>query len=127
MIEILVNRITQTSDDTISTVEVDGVLKYYGLEILKCIPAGRYPVTKYFSPDHQAWMPLVNNVPGFAGIEIHIANTVKDVKGCLGIADNIVSDEYIANSAAAVHPFYADFFASLEAGHQVFITYKNLF
>jgi len=125
--QVTVNRLTQTKDDTISAVEINGRLKYYGLEILKCIPPGTYPLTRYFSPDHNFYVPLVNNVPGFEGIELHIANTVKDVKGCLGLADNIESLEDITNSWVAVTEFYTAFFADCADGIESTITYVDLF
>jgi len=123
---VVVNRLLQ-DNDTISTVEVNGVLKYYGIEIAKPIPSGTYKLTKYFSPEHQFYVPLVNNVPGFVGIEIHVANTVSSVKGCLGIADNIASLQDITNSTAAVNEFYPLLFADLDKWIDCFITYIDLY
>lgn len=125
--KVTVNRLLQTKDNTISTIEVNGVLKYYGLEILKHIPAGTYKLTKYFSPEHQFYVPLVNGVPGFLGIELHIANSVSDLRGCLGLGDNIASLEYITNSKIAVTEFYKNFFAAIAAGENCSITYINLY
>lgn len=125
--KVLVNRLAQTGDDSICAVEVNGRLKYYGMQPKAFTFQGTFVLTKYWSPDHGAFVPLINNVPGHAGVEIHIVNTVKDTLGCLGIADNIVNEEFISNSAAAVHEFYAGFFADVAANVACSITFKNLF
>lgn len=46
----------------------------YGAEPLKCIPAGVYPCVPYFSPKRQENCWLLENTPGFTGVEIHIGN-----------------------------------------------------
>lgn len=124
--KILVNRLLQDGN-TISAVEINGRLKYYGMEPLACIAEGTYPVTWYNSPDHGFYVPLVENVPGHRGIEIHVGNFVKDTKDCLLLAENIATLQDIANSAAAINEFYAAFEADFKAGVPCFITYKNLF
>lgn len=62
----------------------------YGAEPLKCIPAGIYTAVPYFSPKRQEHCWLLENVPGFTGIEIHVGNRacqvgehVSDTIGCL--------------------------------------------
>jgi len=125
--KVLVNRLAKTADDLICAVEVNGRLQYYGLQPAAFTFEGTFPLTRYFSPAHGFNVPLINDVPGHEDIEIHIVNTVADTRGCLGIADNIVSLEFIANSAAAVHEFYAAFFAAVDAGEESSITFKNVF
>lgn len=123
---ILVNRLLQDGD-TISAVEINGRLKYYGLEPPACIAEGTYPVTWYNSPDHGFYVPLVNNVPGHAGIEIHVGNVVADTKDCLLLGENIATLKNIANSKAAINEFYPELEADIKAGVPCTITYKNLF
>lgn len=53
-----------------------------------CIPVGAYSVDKYISPRHgHVW--LINNVPNRSMIELHAANTIKDLKGCIGLGESI--------------------------------------
>ena len=47
-----------------------------------CIPAGTYRFKKFKSPRH-GWVWLAVNVPGRSMIEIHSANTIKDLEGCI--------------------------------------------
>lgn len=46
----------------------------YGAEPLKCIPAGVYNCVPYFSPKRQEDCWLVEDTPGFTGVEVHIGN-----------------------------------------------------
>lgn len=125
--QVLVNRIVRTKDALICTVEVNGRLRYYGMQPAAFTFEGTFRLTKYNSPDHGFPVPLINNVPGHEGVEIHIVNKVADTKGCLGIADNIINEEFISNSAEAVHEFYLAFFAAIANKEKCFITFKNLF
>lgn len=46
------------------------------------IPAGTYPWRKYMSPDHGFEVVLVENVPGFEGVEIHPGSLPQNTLGC---------------------------------------------
>jgi len=87
------------------------------------IPTGRYQVTKYFSPKHHMDVPLVNNVPGYAGVEIHVGNFPQDTDGCLLLGTSTGADE-VLNSKAAIDVFYPQFFAAVAANETVWITYS---
>lgn len=65
------------------------------------IPAGRYEVLlKSYSPKFGpkepyktlagGCVPLINNVPGFSGVRIHIGNTSADTDGCPLVGENKV-------------------------------------
>lgn len=62
------------------------------------IPYGTYKVINSFSPRFQKYLPLLLNVPGYAGIRIHPGNTHVDTEGCLlpGIrsGDTVVKSKY---------------------------------
>lgn len=49
-----------------------------------CIPCGIYPLRWWLSPRH-GWVLKVLNVPERSDIEIHIANKVRELKGCIGV------------------------------------------
>jgi hypothetical protein len=49
----------------------------------RAIPAGTYDFVLAFSPKHGRVVPLLQNVPGFEEIEIHIGNFPKDTLGCI--------------------------------------------
>lgn len=47
------------------------------------IPRGVYEIVITYSDRFQQYLPLLLNVPGFAGIRIHPGNTEADTLGCL--------------------------------------------
>jgi hypothetical protein len=49
-----------------------------------CIPEGTYTCKPYKSPTKGS-VYLLENVPNRSMIEIHIANTVKDILGCIAV------------------------------------------
>ncbi|HEY8657528.1 MAG TPA: DUF5675 family protein [Hanamia sp.] len=124
---IKVNRLCKTADGLLCAVEVNGRLKYYGLQPAAFQFEGTFPLTKYLSPSHGFDVPLIVGVSGHQGLEIHVGNTVKDTIGCLIIGQNIVSLQFISVSLLAVHEFYTDFFAAIAAGEKCTINFENLF
>lgn len=55
-------------------------LKIYGKT---AIPTGKYKIVVSYSPRFKKMLPLLLNVPGYAGIRIHPGNTETDTEGCL--------------------------------------------
>ena len=47
------------------------------------IPTGTYTVSLTFSPKFHDKLPLLNDVPCFEGVRIHVGNTSKDTRGCI--------------------------------------------
>jgi len=142
--ELIEKRTVKTPNSTQGVFYIDGVSTFVGLEptdrgltngmtldqitAIKvqnktAIPTGRYLVTKYFSPKHNIDVPLVNDVPGYAGVEIHVGNFPQDTDGCLLLGTDTGPDE-VLNSKTAIAAFYTKFFASVDAGEQVWITYQ---
>ena len=74
-------------------------LKKYGIT---AIPSGTYEVAFTYSNRFKRYMMQILNVPGFEGIRIHVANTAKDVEGCVGVAYDDSSDGFAGNSAKAI-------------------------
>lgn len=73
---------------------------------LNAIPYGMYPVAMTWSNRFGKIMPEILNVPGFDGIRIHVANSSKDVIGCVGVGKEIVNDNFISDSAATFDTLY---------------------
>lgn len=62
-----------------------GSKKVYGET---AIPTGIYRIIISYSNKFKKQMPLLLNVPGFAGIRIHSGNTEKDSLGCILVGKN---------------------------------------
>ena len=62
-----------------------GYKKVYGET---AIPTGTYRIIISYSNKFKKQMPLLLNVPGFAGIRIHSGNTEKDSLGCILVGKN---------------------------------------
>ena len=86
------------------------------------IPTGRYQVAITFSNRFQRDMPLILNVPGFAGIRIHSGNTDADTDGCIILGLTQINNDFIANSREAFSRFYPLLKQALDRGESAFIT-----
>lgn len=96
-------RTTRTINSTIGELSIDGhffcntleptdrgltsEMDLHQVEAIKvfaktAIPTGTYNVVYAFSPKHQRKVPLMVDVKGFQGIEMHIGNYPKDTEGC---------------------------------------------
>jgi hypothetical protein len=92
-VKLDLSRDRQTRQGTTGHLFVDGVPFFVTLERPAarfgdphpCIPAGEYRVTLYHSPHFGRLMPLLEDVPGRSGIEIHWGNFVRDFEGCIGL------------------------------------------
>ena len=62
-----------------------GSKKVYGET---AIPTGTYRIIISYSNKFKKQMPLLLNVPSFAGIRIHSGNTEKDSLGCILVGKN---------------------------------------
>lgn len=86
-------RLQLDPDLTIGSLTVDGQWLAWTLEDAvrsgpkvpgqTAIPAGRYPVLITHSARFRRDLPLLQYVPGFAGVRIHPGNTAADTEGCI--------------------------------------------
>lgn len=139
--EILVDRDMRTPNATTSTLSLNGAFECFILEDVDrglkhdmpldeiarikvhgktCIPSGRYEVTITFSDRFQKPLPLLMNVPGFAGIRIHSGNVAADTEGCL-LPGQARAHDSVSSSRAAFAPLFAKIKAALKQ-EKVFIT-----
>lgn len=66
---------------------------------VSCIPAGTYKATKVFSEHFQRQVYLLANVPNRDAVEIHIGNTVKDIRGCIIVGMEYNMTDYAITSS----------------------------
>jgi Family of unknown function (DUF5675) len=116
---MLLEREIKSPDFTLGRVYIDGQFKFFSLEDTvrekpglrvdeykvpskTAIPCGNYRVIITFSQRFQKHLPLLLDVPGFAGIRIHAGNTEKDTEGCIllgtGKAQGMVTNSRFAMS-----------------------------
>jgi hypothetical protein len=99
---ITVTRDTFTDQSVTSTVSLDGIARWFGIEPPRlpagspkpfCIPTGTYPIKLLPSAHFDMTVPCVQDVPGFTGIEIHPGNYPRDTHGCLCIGESRGPDD----------------------------------
>lgn len=104
--KIIVKRRFLGKDYTIGDMYLDGVWfcntledtvrptgqKIYGKT---AIPAGKYKVIMTMSNRFKKLLPLICDVPGFAGVRIHSGNTKADTEGCILVGENKVKGKVI--------------------------------
>jgi hypothetical protein len=102
--ELELTRSAKTNRATIGELTINGVFECFILEdkdrglrkdmpiselmVMKiktrtAIPTGRYEIVVSFSDKFKKMLPLLLDVPAFAGIRIHSGNTDADTEGCL--------------------------------------------
>lgn len=98
--QIVVERLRRDPDVTIGSMTVDGEWQCWTLEDPvrevpgqavaawkipgeTAIPIGRYRVDLTMSARFKRLLPLLLDVPGYAGIRIHAGNTAANTEGCI--------------------------------------------
>ena len=88
------------------------------------IPAGRYRVTITWSPAFNRNMPLINDVPGFTGVRIHIGNTIADTRGCI-LVGRTCGTTTVSQSLLAFSDLYPKIEAALQDGGECWIDVRD--
>lgn len=118
---------------TIGTLSVDGVTECFVCEDVvrgnadpatveewkvfgqSAIPKGTYQVIVSYSPHFGRELPLLVDVPGFAGVRIHPGNTAADTEGCL-LPGRFKTPTGVGESRKAFDQLFAKIEAGLDAG-----------
>ena len=85
------------------------------------IPYGFYSVGINQSERFGRLMPIVNDVPGFAGVRIHSGNTAADTDGCILVGQQKGID-FIGSSRLAFDAFYERLEAAVNRNEEVQLT-----
>jgi hypothetical protein len=121
-------RRTLTEQSTIGTLSINGIFECFTLEDrvrpvkihgATAIPAGIYEVAITFSDRFQKPLPLLLNVPNFAGIRIHPGNTAADTEGCILVGTTERKD-FVGSSRVAFRALFTKLDAALRR-EKVFI------
>jgi hypothetical protein len=87
---------------------------------ITAIPKGRYELCLNFSARFSRSLPLLLDVPGYAGVRIHSGNTAHDTEGCI-LLGKIAVEDHIMDSRAAMKEFMK-WFTEVINKEKVFIT-----
>lgn len=141
--ELILERIHNTSTSTIGKLFIDGTFQCNTLEDVDrdllqtdsldkiksvkvygktAIPKGKYEVQVTFSNRFQKNLPLLINVPGFEGIRIHPGNTSEDTDGCI-LPGKWVEENVVQDSRVNFEPVFSKIQNGLKSG-KVYITIK---
>jgi hypothetical protein len=139
--EILVNRFNKGEVSSIGRLFVNGQPLCYTLEdkdrgikksddlstIKKvkvfsktAIPTGTYEVVLTYSNRFKKYLPLLLNVPGYAGVRIHAGNTADHTEGCI-LPGQTYSKNFVGSSVKAFNSLMAKIKA-VEKKEKIYIT-----
>ena len=141
--ELELTRSVKTNKSTIGELTVNGVFECFILEdkdrglrkdmpiseliVMKiktrtAIPTGRYEIVVSFSDKFQKMLPLLLDVPAFAGIRIHPGNTDANTEGCF-LPGKTKSPDMIGSSRVAFTALFDKIKTALQR-EKIFITVK---
>ena len=141
--ELELTRSVKTNRSTIGELTINGVFECFILEdkdrglrkdmpiselmVMKiktktAIPKGRYEIVVSFSDKFQKMLPLLLDVPAFAGIRIHPGNTDVDTEGCL-LPGKTKSPDGVGSSRIAFTALFDKIKTALQR-EKIFITVK---
>ena len=141
--ELELTRSVRTNKSTIGELTINGVFECFILEdkdrglrkdmpiselmVMKiktrtAIPTGRYEIVVSFSDKFQKMLPLLLDVPAFAGIRIHPGNTDANTEGCL-LPGKTKSADAVASSRIAFTALFDKIKVAL-LREKIFITVK---
>lgn len=99
---------------------LEDVIRSEKIKGATAIPFGTYKITVNWSQRFQRPMPLLLDVPGFAGVRIHTGNTAKDTDGCILVGKERGIDA-IYKSKAAYNDLFERIKTALNLNNEVTI------
>jgi hypothetical protein len=119
--KLTVSRCWFSPVSVMGVLDIDACFQAYTLENAdpsELIPCGVYPLRLLPSEKFGRYMPFICNVPGHTADEIHIGNSIKDVKGCTCIGETRGAD-WVGNSVTA----FNELMSKLDASQEMEIEY----
>lgn len=108
-------RLHKTNKSVIGELSIDGKFECYTLEDVErnikrksqtAIPKGTYKVGISMSNRFKRELPILFNVPNFAGVRIHAGNTAENTDGCI-LVGQTRSLDFIGSSRKAFDKLFA--------------------
>jgi len=96
----------------------DKPVKEWKVANVTAIPKGTYKLIINMSARFKKELPLLLDVPGFAGVRIHSGNTSKDTEGCLILGTTWAGGDFVGGSKIA----FDKVFSLLKTGKDITIT-----
>lgn len=84
-----------------------------------CIPAGTYKVLLQHSEHFGRIMPFLQDVPGRTAIEIHWANFIRELEGCIAVGTTISREAFglmLENSHSIFNQLYQQLYEAQLGG-----------
>jgi len=150
--ELSIKRFSDNGESTLSIMYMNNtffgfVLEDTYREIKKmhetCIPQGRYrvdynpnvtPMTNKYRKKYAGFFTnhlMLQNVPFFENVYIHVGNSADDSSGCLLVGNKASSnadrDGFIGDSVNCFKKVYKSIAGALDKGEDVFITISEVF
>ena len=131
--ELKLQRKWLTEQSTIGELTIDGKHACYVLEDVvraekihgkTAIPAGRYRISLTPSARFKRILPLLNDVPNYAGVRIHPGNTAADTEGCL-LPGMQRGDNQVIASRVAFQNLFTQLSAANRKGEDIWIEITN--
>ena len=139
-------RKTYTEISTIGDMLIDGNFHFYTLEdkdrqhqpdgtiipwepkikvsAETAISYGSYRMIVNYSPKYKRVMPIIQNVPDFKGVRVHVLNFAHESEGCIGVGYT-KSKDFIGRSRDAFKSFYELLLKALSDGGYARLVISN--